>query len=134
MGYGIPCTPCTAENPKTITHAARCRNMPAGATRPLRARHRRASPRVFENAQGCSATQPCAIKIQKHMALTAPCAPPPYTSVHIRTYPYGIAHSIGSAQCTLPTGGNVLCFPENAFSRPLRQMAFPTGFEPVLPG
>ena len=33
----------------------RCRNMPAGATRPLRARHRRASPRVLEFAQGSSA-------------------------------------------------------------------------------
>ena len=42
-------------------------------------------------------TQPCAIKIQKHMALTAPCDPPPYTSVHIRTYPYCLARSIVTA-------------------------------------
>ena len=47
--------------------------------------------------------QPCAFEISQHMAHTAPCAPPPYTSVHLRTYPYCIAHSIGLAQCALPT-------------------------------
>ena len=46
--------------------------------------------------------QPCAFEISQHMAHTAPCAPPPYTSVHLRTYPYCIAHSIGFAQCALP--------------------------------
>ena len=35
----------------------RCRCTTAGATRPLRARHRRASPRVLEFAQECSAQQ-----------------------------------------------------------------------------
>ena len=68
-------------------------------------------------------TQPCAIKIQKHMALTAPCANRP-TSPTSPTCPTFFAHSIGSApvfaalrrgkQCTLPTSGNELCFLENA--------------------
>ena len=62
----------------------------------------------------CPTAAPCAVKFPEHMALTAPCAPVriyPYFSVPIRI---GIAHSIGSAQCTLPASGNVLCFPENA--------------------
>ena len=52
-------------------------------------------------AQGCSATQPCAIKIQKHMAHTAPSANRP-TSPTSPTSQTFFAHSIGSAQCALP--------------------------------
>ena len=58
----------------------------------------------------CPTAAPCAVKFPEHMALTAPCAPVriyPYFSVPIRI---GIAHSIGSAQCTLPASGNALCF------------------------
>ena len=54
-------------------------------------------------------TQPCAIKIQKHMALTAPCAPPPYSSVPVRTSPFYTAHTLCIAPCALPASGNALC-------------------------
>ena len=57
------------------------------------------------------ACEPCALKIPECMAHSAPCAacppkPPakegPYQSVQVRTSPYSLAHSIGTAQSALP--------------------------------
>ena len=81
----------------------RCRCTTAGATRPLRARHRRASPRVLENAQGCSAQQlrHALPKFPKHIALTAPCANRP-TSPTSPTSPTFFARTLCIAPCTLP--------------------------------
>ena len=92
----------------------------------LCARLRCAAPRQAMHPASQQTTQPCAIKIQKHMAHAAPCAnrPTSPTSPTSPTCPTFFAHSIGSApvfaalrrgkQCTLPTSGNELCFLENA--------------------
>ena len=55
--------------------------------RPLRARHRRASPRVLENAQGCSApsSAPCVLEIPGAHGSHCPLCP---SSVQVRTSPY----------------------------------------------
>ena len=98
------CVPCAFEFPERMA-----RTTPCAPRSVLFRTHPYLSVRHCPQYRLCAkcpasqqTTQPCAFEISQHMAHTAPCAPPPYTSVHIRTYPYGIAHSIGSAQCAMP--------------------------------
>ena len=46
-------------------------------------------------------TQPCAPEIQKHMALSMPCAHSPYSSVSVRTRPYpsSLRYAVASRHC-----------------------------------
>ena len=55
-----------------------------------------------------ASSEPCAMKLKKHMALRMPCTPPPYTSVHLRTPPYTSV----PAPPAVSAPRNVLCQPQ----------------------
>ena len=105
----VPCQPTehTAMRYKnTKAHGTHCTMCPSSVhirTHPyLSVRHCSQYRLCAMRSASQQTTQPCATKIQKHMALTAPCANRP-TSPTSPTSPTFFARSIGSAQCTLPT-------------------------------
>ena len=75
--------------------------------RPLRARHRRASPRVLEKAQGCSTQllRPVLLFSLRHSPHIALCP----SSVQVRTSPYSLARTLCLAQSALPANSPPLC-------------------------
>ena len=75
--------------------AWRCRNIAAARCRPTPCALRHAPRQPTEHYALCFGI------FVAHSPQDALCAPP-YTSVPIRTYPYGLAHSIGSAPCAPP--------------------------------